>query len=235
MDAMRMVLPEPSEHVDLAALYRDVSRPRPLGRPWVIGSMISSIDGATAVDGRSRPLANADDKAIFALVRDAADVILVGASTVRAERYRPPRLARQRIAVVTRSGDLPYDSELFHSGQAVVITTTDAVVAGDVPVIRAGTPDVDIGAALNAMSNRADVDMDAHLDNAIVTCEGGPTLMGAVIEAGLLDEWCWTISPRVAGGQSKRLARSDREVVTDMELAHLCVGDGYVFTRYVRR
>jgi riboflavin biosynthesis pyrimidine reductase len=225
---MRLVIPEETTPVELAALYRDVDRPT-AGRPWVVASMISSIDGATAIAGRSGPLGNADDRAIFALVRDAADVVLVGATTVRSEKYRPPRLAHQRIAVVTRSGDLPYDSALFTSGQVVVITVQNAHIDADVPVIRAGDDDVDMGCALLALNEHGDRTV------SIVTCEGGPTLLGAVIEAGLLDEWCWTIAPLVAGGPSHRLARSAHDSVTGMRLAHMCVNDDYVFTRYVRR
>ncbi|MBA3523692.1 MAG: dihydrofolate reductase family protein, partial [Geodermatophilaceae bacterium] len=64
-------------------------------------SFISSADGAVSIGGRAGGLGNASDRAVFGLLRDLADVILVGAGTARAERYgavRPtgPRLERRR-------------------------------------------------------------------------------------------------------------------------------------------
>src|SRR5215472_15738405 len=59
----------------------------PAGR-WVRANMIASVDGAIAVEGRSGPLSGVADKLVFAVLRSLADVIVVGARTVRAERYR---------------------------------------------------------------------------------------------------------------------------------------------------
>ena len=53
--------------------------------------MVATVDGATAVDGRSGGLGGPADKGVFGAIRAVADVILVGAGTVRAERYGSPR------------------------------------------------------------------------------------------------------------------------------------------------
>ena len=71
------------------------------GRPWVGICMVASLDGATVVEGRSGGLSNPQDAAVLARLREAADVIIVGAATVRQESYGPPRKAGQRIGVVT--------------------------------------------------------------------------------------------------------------------------------------
>ena len=55
--------------------------------------MIASADGAATVDGRSGGLSGEADHEVFGLLRALADVVLVGAGTVRAEAYRPARVA----------------------------------------------------------------------------------------------------------------------------------------------
>ena len=149
---------------------------------------------------------------MFSVLRSLADVVLVGAGTVRAENYGPPRLPaevqeirRQRgqadlpsIAVVTLSGTLDWGSRLF-SGEGprplvVAATTTrpDALArAGTVAdVIAAGTGAVDLGAALVALAERG-----WHH----VLCEGGPMLNTGLAAAALVDELCLTLSPKLAG------------------------------------
>src|SRR5258706_6627171 len=50
--------------------------------------MIASVDGAIMVDGRSGGLSGPADRLVFSVLRSLADVIVVGAGTARAERYR---------------------------------------------------------------------------------------------------------------------------------------------------
>ena len=90
---VRVIHPEPADDVSLDELY-GVTRSRVGDRPWVGLCMIASLDGTTVVDGRSGGLGNATDSAVLAALRRAADVIIVGAGTVRAEGYGPPRQAR---------------------------------------------------------------------------------------------------------------------------------------------
>lgn len=101
---MRQLLPHPPDEavtvdevnvadgVDPLDVYLAADRTPPAGRPWVMVNMIASADGAVAVDGASRGLGSPADKAVFRAVRACADWILVGAATVRAERYGLPRL-----------------------------------------------------------------------------------------------------------------------------------------------
>lgn len=141
---MRAILPRPGSEVDLAAAYA-VERPAGAQRPFVRATMISSIDGAVSVRGRSGPLGGGADRAVFAVLRSLADVILVGAGTVRAEGYGPVRLADEvraarvrrkqcelpPIAVVTRSGSLDWDAAFFTAvtspgARPIVYTTARA-------------------------------------------------------------------------------------------------------------
>ena len=86
--------------------------------------MVASADGAHR-GRREAPAHSAapGDRAVFTALRGHADIVLVGAGTARAERYGPPKRADLRIAVVTRSLDVDWESDLVRSGQALIVTT----------------------------------------------------------------------------------------------------------------
>ncbi len=137
---MQRLYPEPRSPVDVVQAYTDPSRASHDGRPWVYVCMVASADGGTAVEGRSGALGGAGDRSVFTALRGQADMVLVGAGTARAEHYGPPKRPDLRIAVVTRSLDVDWESALMRSGQAVIVTTEDAGdVPSYVPVIRGGT------------------------------------------------------------------------------------------------
>src|SRR5258708_22077632 len=89
--------------------------------------MVASLDGAISVQGRAGGLGSEADRHLFRVLRSLADVVVVGAGTVRAERYGPVKLAAELvaarrargkpdlppIAIVTRSCQLDWDSPLF--------------------------------------------------------------------------------------------------------------------------
>lgn len=188
------------------------------GLPWVRANMVASADGAATLGGRSGGLSGPADRVLFGVLRSLADVILVGARTVRAERYRPASPAatwpqfRQdrpplpRIAVITRSlaldPSLPLLSPAPDQPKAIVITTESAPavrlaeVREHAEVLVAGEKDVDLPAALAALARRG--------YQQILT-EGGPTLLGQLAAAGHLNDLCLTISPQLEGGYSPRI------------------------------
>jgi riboflavin biosynthesis pyrimidine reductase len=178
------------------------------------------------------------------VLRALADVVLVGAGTVRAERYGPPSasavFAARRaaagqepaaaLAVVTRSGDLPTDTGLFDDGaRTLVVVPAAADVAalhrriGGERVLVAGEEDVD---------PRAAVEQLAALGLRRVLLEGGPALLGRTIASGRLDELCLTISPLLAAGPGPRIAVGEQ---ADLRLhpAHLVEADGLLLGRWV--
>jgi riboflavin biosynthesis pyrimidine reductase len=217
-------MPDPTDldPSQLAAAYADARRARHGGRPWVIVNMIASADGATTVEGLSGGLGGPGDRAIFSLLRALADVVLVGASTVRAEHYGPPRKAGQKVAVVSRSAELDWTADLFTSGAGIAVLPEDGD-AVPVPTIRGGRGDVDLAAVLR------------QLDGEVVLAEGGPTLNGQLAAAGLIDELCVTVAPRLLGGGAKRIVVGPPAAEpTTLELAHLLEEDGFLFCRYVR-
>jgi len=218
---MRRLLPDRADSVDLTEAYAEPARRRIDGRPWLLVNMITSLDGAVALGERSGGLGGPADQRVFFHLRELADVIVVGAGTARAEGYGPPRKAGQRIAVVTRRANLNWSTPLFASGAGLVITTVDAP---EVPVeaIRAGHEQVDLAAALT------------QLRGEVALCEGGPTLNGDLLAADLIDEWCLTVAPLLAGGGAGRAAVSAVEHPSSFVLAHLLDADGFLFLRALR-
>jgi hypothetical protein len=136
---VRRLLPDPADHVSADAAYGFARERHPSGRPWVGWCMVASLDGATVVDGQSGALSNPTDGAVLQALRSAADVILVGAGTVRAEGYGAPRKAGQRIGVVSRTGRLDTTTELFTSGAGFLVLPEDG--PRPPPVSTASAPD----------------------------------------------------------------------------------------------
>jgi riboflavin biosynthesis pyrimidine reductase len=241
---MRQLLPRPLDEVDLGAAY---AYPTDLlDQPWVRANMVSSLDGAAAVEGRSGPLGGAGDKQVFAVLRGLADAVLVGAGTARIEGYRALRakdaFAQHRSslgqqpapALVLVSGrlDLDPESALFHGGAQRTIVVTHAAadparrerLADVADIIVAGTTAVDASAALDALAARGLLR---------VLCEGGPRLLDAVAASGRLDELCLTLAPRLVGGDATRILHGVG-VDVSYELAHLLEDGDALFARYVR-
>jgi riboflavin biosynthesis pyrimidine reductase len=246
---MRRLHPDPADLgtddlLDIA--LRDPAR-RPGDRPWVLSNMVSSLDGAIAVDGVSGGLGGAGDRRIFGAIRAQADVVLVGAATIRAEAYNPPsaepssRRRRRangvaevlRIAIVTRSLDLDLEADLFArpTSRPIVVTvaTADpdrrACVEQVADIIEAGEDRVDPGRALGALG-------DAGC--RVVLAEGGPRLNGQLFEDDLLDEVNLTVSPHLVGGDGPRMIRTSTTELRRFERRHVLSDGDELFLRYVQ-
>ncbi len=227
---MRRLLPDPVDPVDPAEVYTD--RPAPAGRPGVRLNMIAGVDGAAAVRGRSGTLGGPGDRRIFGVLRSLADVVLVAAGTVRAERYQPAAPPGPVIAIVSRSLNLDWDSALFAGAgvRPIVLTVASAPAerrdrAAEVAdVIVAGQADVDLRRALAALGERG----ARH-----VLAEGGPTLSAQLAAAGLLDELCLTVSPTLVADDAPRiLAGPALDPPLGLELRSACEEEGFLFLRY---
>jgi riboflavin biosynthesis pyrimidine reductase len=244
---MRQLLPgpgKPGAEPDLAALYA-----YPPGR-WLRANMVSSADGAAYLDGATAGLSSEGDRHVFALLRTLADVIVVGASTVRAERYAPVRtrelwrhLREGRpptppITVITARLDLDPGSRLIAAApphaRTIVITTAQApaarraALAEAADVIVAGEQTVDLKAALDALAERG---------HQRILAEGGPHLLGQFVAAALLDELCLTIGPLLAGPAAGRIvagAISPAQPVP-LTLAHVLEDHGFLLCRYTKK
>jgi riboflavin biosynthesis pyrimidine reductase len=200
---MQMVWPE-ARDVTVEQAYDGTHRRRHDDRPWVVLSMVSTLDGAIALDGVSGGLGNSTDQAVFLHTRRHADVVLVGAETVRAEGYRPLP-SHQQMVVVSASG------ELGATGAALLEAGNTTVASGDIG------------------------DIVRSIEGDVCSLEGGPSLNGQVLAAGLVDEVCLTLSPRLVAGDASRLARGPGADPSAWTLAHICTDDtGFLFLRYLR-
>ncbi|SRR6056297_1629086 len=227
---MRRLLPEPADDVTVDAAYGTPLGTRSDG-PWVGLCMVASIDGSIAVGGTSAKLSSPTDIAVLARLRRLADVIVVGAATIREEGYGAPQKPGQRIGVVTRSGGLDYSSDVFSSGAGFVITSRTG--APDVPtgvdVLRIGDDDVDLRAVIAALAGFA-----GGAD--YVQVEGGAALNGAMFAADLIDEINVTTSPATFGGSGPRLATDASAHEHRFEAAQLAIDEqAFVYTRWLRR
>lgn len=241
---VRMLFPEAVDPIDPVEAYADM--PVVHVRPAVRLNMIVSVDGGTSWGGVSGALGGPADKALFSALRSLADIVLVAAGTMRAEGYGPavlsPTAAHARrargqspvlpIAVVSRACNLDWDSPFFTAATArpLVITVADAAAEGRAraaavaDVIVAGTGDVDFSIAIAQLADRG---------IRSVLAEGGPTLNGELARAGLLDELCVTLAPRLASGDAKRiLAGSTLTELGVLSLHAVYEEDDYLFLRY---
>lgn len=235
------------EDDDLAELY---AYPADLDAPWVRANFVSTLDGAASgADGRSGSINSDADKRVFGLLRSLADVILVGAGTARTEGYRPVRPrevwrdlrarlglpAAPALAVVTRSLTLPDGllERVEGGGPVLVVAAADAdpqrVAAardalGPDAVIQAGTGAVDLGGVVSQLGERG---------LSRVLCEGGPSLMSDLVAAGLLDELCLTVSPRLVGGEGPRITTGG-PLDLDLRLGHVVAAQSVLLTRWLR-
>lgn len=212
-------------------------------------NFVESADGAATLHERSGPLGGETDRTLMQVLRAMADVVLVGAGTVRVEGYagvavgnadsawrREQGLSPQPVlAVVSRALRLDASDSVFTNRRErpVVVTCADAPASrraaldpvADVMLCGDGTS-VDLRAMLHAFAAKGWTQ---------VLCEGGPHLFGALLNEELVDEVCLTLAPRFTGGSSGRITKGAVEHDRRFSLGHaLTDRDGFVFLRYAR-
>ncbi|MBM7505520.1 pyrimidine reductase family protein [Agromyces aurantiacus] len=210
-------------------------------------NMISSLDGAATLGGRSGTLGDAQDQRLMSVLRSHADVVLVGSGTVAAEGYGGAAVAepdaawrtargrdpQPRFAVVSSRLAFEPSDPFFAEALTRPIVVTNAraprerrdALSGVADVVIAGDERVDLRAALDALAARG---------LRSVLSEGGPGLFGALAEADLVDEACVTVSPTLVAGDAPRIASSAHEVARSLRLVHAIAGERMLFVRYAR-
>ncbi|HEX6794461.1 MAG TPA: pyrimidine reductase family protein [Casimicrobiaceae bacterium] len=213
----------------------------------VRANFIASIDGAATHDGRTRGLNNADDKKVFDLLRMLCDVLLVGAGTVRTEGYGELRLHDSAVAWRLEHGLPAHPTLAIVSGRlgltaempALARAPTRAIVfthgrsspelrrqlSRSADVIVCGNDAVDPRAILAALTRRRLLQ---------VLCEGGPHLLGTLIEADCVDELCLTVSPVVENGSAGRITAGAPLTPRRMRLRGVIEAGDMLMLRYER-
>lgn len=222
---MRRLVPEPTgeadggERTDVERVYEGLELRGGADDPRVSLGMVCSVDGAVSVAGRSAALGGEADRAAFQALRAACDVILVGAGTVRDERYRAPRGTEERqrrrrvkrlapaprLAIV--SGSLALDEELpvFAAPDHPPLVLTHAAAPPArrrrleqlAEVVMVGEDRVELARAVAELG---------RLGLGRILCEGGPRLNGALLADDLVEEVFLTLAPVLVGGDGPRVA-----------------------------
>ncbi|HXR31982.1 MAG TPA: dihydrofolate reductase family protein [Solirubrobacterales bacterium] len=241
---MRRLIPDPgSTSVDEQLdSYRPWEQPQ-AERPFLATNFAVTVDGRASIEGRSGPIGSALDTEMLAGLRTRFDALMIGAGTMRVERYgrviadRAKRERREQLGlphdplmvIVSGRLDLPWDAPLFTAGGGRVLIFTASEVeppetATSVGVVRHEGA-VDLSAAMRHLREEGGV--------RALLCEGGPHLHSQLWAAGLVDELFLTTAPQMTGAEAPRILEgAELQARTELELAWLLEHDGELFARY---
>lgn len=195
--------------------------------PRLYANFVSSLDGVVALEGvnnSSQIISGRSeaDRFLMGMLRACADAVLIGAGTLRAAPrslwtpdYIYPdaaaafaegrkvlgRTDTPRLVVLTARGEIDPRHPALEAGALVLTTSLGAAkLEGRLPA----------SSTLATLGNGRSIDpVDVmatlrHEGHAVVLSEGGPSLIGGLLESGLLDELFLTLSPTLAGRSSDR-------------------------------
>jgi riboflavin-specific deaminase-like protein len=243
---VQRLLPDPGPTTVESQLdsYRPWERARE-DRPFVAMNFAATVDGRATINGVSGPIGSSTDTAMLAGLRTRFDAVMIGAGTMRAERYgrlvsnQETRERRERIGlphdplmvIVSGRLDLPWDAPLFTDGggRVLIFTASEAEppeVATSLRVVR-HEGFVDLPKALRHLRQERGI--------RALLCEGGPGLHAELEGGGLVDDLFLTIAPKLAGGEAPRIVEGELPAVAELELGWLLEEDGELFARYQRR
>lgn len=239
---MRRLLPDPvpTTPAEQLAGYRPWEEARD-ERPRVASNFVTTLDGRAAIGGSSGAIGSAADTAMLAALRGRFDAVMIGAGTMRVERYgrlaaKPEAREREGLRpeplLILVSGrlDLPWDAPLFgEGGEILVFTSSEAEppeTARGVELVR-HSGSVNLDTALRHLRHKCGV--------RSLLFEGGPHLHAQMEAEGLVDDFFLTIAPKLSGGEAPRILEGPLPGVVGLELAWLLEEDGELFARYRRR
>jgi riboflavin-specific deaminase-like protein len=242
---VRRLLPDPGSTTVEQQLetYRPWEQPHEQ-RPLVAMNFAATVDGRATIAGVSGPIGSATDTAMLAGLRTRFDAVMIGAGTMRAERYgrlvadREQRERREHLGlphdplmvIVSGRLDLPWDAPLFTAGagRVLIFTASEAEppdTASSLEVVR-HDKFVNLVEALRHLRQERGI--------RALLCEGGPGLHGELEGGGMVDDLFLTIAPKLAGGEAPRIVEGELPAVAELELAWLLERDGELFARYRR-
>ena len=242
---MRRLVPDVAEtSVDEELARLDLVSAAHDERPYVVTNFVLTLDGHATLAGRSGPIGSEVDIAMLVGLRMRVDALMIGAGTMRSERYgrvvgnQAKREQRERdglshdplMVLVSGSMDLPWDAPLFTDGGGQVLIATASGAdppATATPVqVRRYESEVELPDLLEYL--RRELGVRALLS------EGGPRLHAQMIENDLVDELFVTHAPMIGGGVGPGLLAGLDEAERPVELTVLTLEEttGELFARY---
>jgi riboflavin biosynthesis pyrimidine reductase len=224
---MRRLLPDPgtttiSEQLEAYRPWEEAQEERPL----VAMNFVTTLDGRATIEGSSGPIGSDTDTEMLAGLRTRFDAVMIGAGTMRAERYGP---LASKLVIVSGRLDLPWDAPAFTAeGEVLIFTASETgppETTASIEVIRHEGA-VNLVEALQYLRRERGV-------RALLS-EGGPHLHEQLQADGLVDDLFLTIAPKLSGGEAPRILEGPLPSVIDLELAWLLEQDGELFARYRR-
>lgn len=176
-------------------------------RPWVRLKTASTLDGKTALEnGASQWITGEAARADVQRLRARACAILTGSGTVRAD---DPKMTVREIDIGRQPLRVVVDSALATPPTAAILPALIACHAAD-PVRRAaleaaGAEVVDLPGAGGRADLAALLTLLAQRGVNEVHVEAGAGLNGALLEAGLVDEWIAYVAPIAVGDAARGL------------------------------
>lgn len=245
MRLQRLLPPGPPATPEELYTGLDLAARAPAERPHVVSNFVASVDGKATLDGRSAGLSAEVDRRVFHLLRTQVDAVLAGTRTLRLERYgalvRDPELRALReregrapqplAAIVSRSGDVPYDIPLFADPDTRVALYAPA--GHEPPACKAQVQAHEVPAA----GELAAVLRSLRVEHGVrsLLCEGGPTLFDSLLADGLLDEIFLTLAPTLVGGDERGITAGVRPPrAQPMRLVWALERGGELLLRYAR-
>ena len=249
---MKQIYPatQTTQEITSVEAVGNINRLRSNDQPWILTNMITSADGATAVDGLSGGLGGPADHEMFHEFRAISDAIIVGSSTAVQENYGPPEIKSEQataaresrgqkstptVVVVTARLSIDPTHRLFSDPdkRPIIATVADApsekrkALEEVADVIECGSEQVDMALMIKKLHEKK---------LSILLVEGGPTLNAQLIADNLIDEWNLTVSPILAAGDSKRAAQgiNPPQEPDSIKLSQVWLADELLFCRWVK-
>lgn len=260
-EPMRALIPDIIEDLSDSDLAHVYAWPSKRDQTWLRMNFAASIDGCvTDNDGLSAGVSSPDDKRVFALLRATCDAVVVGAGTARTEGYGPVKVRESmeklrhklgmttppRLVIITNSGNLDPASPAFvdadPGARTIVVTRRESGLGADTATARhdelAEVADIVVAgeASVDLKSTRTQLgDLGLHR----LLCEGGPSLFGDMLTAGVVDDLCLTTSPLIAGqSTANRTTLVGHDALPehhDATLASLVQANDSLLTRWLLR
>lgn len=252
------------EELEPEDVYADLAFPGTdahSGEPYVAINMVSTLDGKVSIDGKAGPIGSPVDRRVMRNIRCAADAILVGAGSIRAEEMSlgvPEDLSKKRrksgrpgqplSVVLAGSASLPLHRKIFTPNPQGKDTRI-VVMAGD------STPKSTLEEASELGVCVISVDQPGrpspvqvlrllHEQHSVrsILVEGGPSVNTSFLSAGKVNDLFLTLSPKIPTNNDEAPSISaalPREALTlglalglTLTSVHFCPRESELYLRY---